>query len=83
MANPTRAPNREIFYRLMYVREAGNQDQRNAANARLALLRDAYNNDQRFPSSRPVLPGIETECWTWWHEVSSQPVETQRRNPLG
>lgn len=67
-----RAPNREILYRLLYVTEEGNTDQRNAANARLASLRDAYGNDRRFPSSRPVMPAIETECWTWWHEVASQ-----------
>jgi len=76
-----RAPNREIFARLLYVREVGTDDLRNAANARLALLRDAFNADQRFPSGRPVLPAVETECWTWWHEVSTQPVQ-KRVQPL-
>ena len=75
----TRAPNREIFARLLYVREVGSEDQRNAANARLALLRDAYNTDKRFPSTRPVLPAVETECWTWWHEVSTAPVQQPAR----
>lgn len=77
----TRVPNREIIARLLYVREAGTDDQRNAANARLSLLRDAYNADQRFPSGRPVLPAVETECWTWWHEVSTSPVQ-RRAQPL-
>ncbi|GGK44225.1 hypothetical protein [Salinarimonas ramus] len=74
-----RPPNREIFARLLYVREVGNEDQRNAANARLALLRDAFNADRRFPSARPVMPAIETECWTWWHEVSTEPVTVPQR----
>jgi hypothetical protein len=66
-------PNREIVYRLLFVTEQGNPDQRNAANARLASLRDAFGNDRRFPSSRPIMPAIETESWTWWHEVASSP----------
>lgn len=74
-----RAPNREIFARLLYVREVGTEDQRNAANARLALLRDAFNADRRFPSSRPVMAAIETECWTWWHEISTEPVANPQR----
>jgi hypothetical protein len=68
-----RPPNREIVYRLLFVTEQGNEDQRNAANARLASLRDAFSNDRRFPSSRPIMPSIETECWTWWHEVANMP----------
>lgn len=74
-----RPPNREIFARLLYVREVGTEDQRNAANARLALLRDAFNADRRFPSARPVLAAVETECWTWWHEVSTAPVQAGPR----
>ncbi|WP_372423166.1 hypothetical protein [Salinarimonas chemoclinalis] len=76
-----RAPNREIFARLLYVREVGSEDQRNAANARLALLRDAFNTDKRFPSSRPVMAAVETECWTWWHEISTEPAAHPQRAP--
>ncbi len=76
-----RLPNREIVYRLLFVTEQGNEDQRNAANARLASLRDAFNNDRRFPSSRPVMPAIETECWTWWHEVANMPPAPRESAP--
>lgn len=69
-----RTPNREIFARLLYVREVGAEDQRNGAEARIALLRDAFDADRRFPSLRPVLAAVETECWTWWHEVATAPV---------
>jgi hypothetical protein len=76
-----RLPNREIVYRLLFVTEQGNDDQRNAANARLASLRDAFNNDRRFPSTRPIMPAIETECWTWWHEVANEPPTPREPMP--
>lgn len=68
-----RLPNREIIGRLLYVAECGTSDQRNAANARLAAIRDAYRHDHRFPSSNPVVLALETECWTWWHQITATP----------
>ncbi|WP_349367411.1 hypothetical protein [Salinarimonas sp.] len=74
-----RAPNREIFARLLHVREVGAEDARNGAEARLALLRDAFDADRRFPSARPVLDAVEIEAWTWWHEVSTAPARVASR----
>ncbi len=63
--------NLAIFSRVLFVSQYGRPEHRNGALARLALLRDALNADRRFPGGHPVLPAVETECWTWWHQVDS------------
>lgn len=68
--------NREVHTRVWYVSRYGQPELRNAALARLAMLREAVLVDRRFPSRQPMLPIIETECWTWWHQVSSEPVNS-------
>lgn len=69
--------NREIFARVWYVSKFGRPQHRNAALARLSLLRDAFRNDRRFPSEQPVLSAVETECWTWWHQVDEESQRVQ------
>lgn len=64
--------NREIYARVWFVSKFGYPEHRNAALARLSLLREALRIDARFPSNQPILPTIETECWTWWHQVSAE-----------
>jgi hypothetical protein len=64
--------NREVFARVWFVSKFGYPDHRNAALARLSMLREALRTDRRFPSKQPVLPTVETECWTWWHQVSAE-----------
>ena len=61
-----------IFTRVMFVSQYGRPEHRNGALARLALLKDAIAADRRFPSAQPVLPAVETECWTWWHQVDAE-----------
>lgn len=64
--------NREVFARVWFVSKFGFPEHRPAALARLAMLREGLRMDRRFPSRYPVLPVIETECWTWWHQVSAE-----------
>ncbi|HYF55841.1 MAG TPA: hypothetical protein VEA41_16420 [Salinarimonas sp.] len=64
--------NRAIFARVLFVSQYGRPEHRNGALARLALMKDALIADRRFPSDQPVLPAVETECWTWWHQVDAE-----------
>lgn len=65
-------PNREIFSRVWFVSKFGRGEHRNAALARLSLIREAVRSDRKFPSKQPVLPVVETECWNWWHQVDEE-----------
>jgi hypothetical protein len=64
--------NLAIFTRVLFISQYGRPEHRNGALARLALLKDALHADRRFPSAQPVLNAVETECWTWWHQVDSE-----------
>jgi hypothetical protein len=64
--------NREVFSRIWFISKFGLPEHRNAALARLSLLRDALRSDRRFPSNHPVLSAVETECWNWWHEMDEE-----------
>ncbi len=79
MATPRINP--EAFLRVWYVSKYGRREHRNGALARLQLLREALRLDHRFPSSQPVLPAIETECWTWWHQVDEESSQAPKQEP--
>jgi hypothetical protein len=64
-----REPNREIVGRLLYVSKYGRPEHRNAALSRLALIKAAHACDDKYTSNSPVLNSVETEAWTWWHQI--------------
>lgn len=72
MSSSQRVPNRDVILRLAYVIERGSQSERNAANARAALLKEAYRLDREFPSPWPLVAQVETEIWNWWHKLMAQ-----------
>jgi hypothetical protein len=48
--------NREVFARVWFVSKFGYPDHRNAALARLSMLREALRTDRRFRRSSPSSP---------------------------
>jgi hypothetical protein len=72
MSSSQRVPNRDVILRLAYVIERGSPQERNAANARASMLKEAYRLDREFPSPWPLVAQVETEIWNWWHKLMAQ-----------
>jgi hypothetical protein len=64
--------NIDLLTKLLILADYGDEDMRNAANARLAALRDTFRHDRRFPSTRPVFLAVEVDAWTWIHEMKAK-----------